>query len=663
MARRQTNRTRHIAMPLLAGAMMLAMAPVAAPASATGPAPAAPAPAALQAAASLYEAENATIFEGQVNSDHPGFTGTGFVNYDNVVGSYVEFAVTAPAAGTFTLTFRYANGTSTNRPVDVAVNGSVKVPNLAFGPTGTWDTWTTQTATVDLAAGANTVRATATTSNGGPNLDSMSVEPRVSSLLEAEDATIFEGQVNSDHPGFTGTGFVNYDNVVGSYVEFAVTAPAAGTFTLTFRYANGTSTNRPVDVAVNGSVKVPNLAFGPTGTWDTWTTQTATVDLAAGTNTIRATATTSGGGPNLDSMNVASGGGGGTDWSTAVVNSTTTRYTPGTIGGWSYPIALYLYGQYLVYQRTHNPAYLQYIRNWADRFVASDGSISNSFNSLDSMEPGNILLILYRETGQAKYRIAAQKIRDRLKTYPRTTDGGFWHATSREHQLWADGTFMVVPFLVRYGQIVGETAYTQDEAAKQLIVYGSHLQTSLGILKHAYDEARAQSWADPVTGVSPEYWCRAIGWYGMAEIETLEALPATHPQRAKLLMILQNLVAGYARFQDPATGRWFQVVDKGSRSDNWTETSCSAMYTFVISRAVQRGWVDPGYATVASKGYQGVLAKVSVGSDGLTNITDICIGTNVGDYSYYIGRTRATNDFHGLGAFLIMNEQLQWSGG
>ncbi len=481
------------------------------------------------------------------------------------------------------------------------------------------------------------------------------------SLYEAEDATIFEGQVNSDHPGFTGTGFVNYDNVVGSYVESAVSVPAAGSYTLTFRYANGTTTNRPMDIAVNGGVTVPNLAFNPTGTWDNWTNQTTTVDLVAGTNTIRATATTSNGGPNLDSMTVASGGGGGgTDWSTAVVNSTMTRYTPGTLGGWGYTRGLYLYGQYLVYQRTHNPAYLQYIKDWADRFVSSDGSISQSFNNLDSMESGNILLILYRETGQSKYRTAAQKIRDRLKTYPRTTDGGFWHSTStdRQHQLWGDGTFMVVPFLIRYGQIVGETSYTQDEAAKQLIVYGSHLQTSLGILKHAYDEARVQSWADPVTGLSPEYWCRAVGWYGMAEIETLEALPATHPQRAKLMTILQNLVAGYARFQDPATGRWFQVVDKGSRSDNWTETSCSAMYTFVISRAVQRGWVDAGYATVASKGYQGVLAKVSIGSNGLTNITDICIGTNVGDYSYYIDRTRATNDFHGLGAFLIMNEQL-----
>ena len=241
-------------------------------------------------------------------------------------------------------------------------------------------------------------------------------------LYEAENATIFHGTVDSDHTGFTGTGFVNYANEVGSYVEFTVTVPAAATVALTFRYANGTTTNRPVDVAVNGAA-LTSLAFPGTGSWDTWQTATATATLAAGTNTVRATSTTVNGGPNLDSMTVASGGGGGTDWSTAVVDSTMTRFTPGTLGGWSYTRGLYLYGQYLVYQRTHNPNYLNYIRAWADRFVASDGSISVTFNNLDSMQSGNILLILYKETGQAKYRIAAQQIRDRLKTYPRTADG------------------------------------------------------------------------------------------------------------------------------------------------------------------------------------------------------------------------------------------------
>ncbi|MGW5682044.1 glycoside hydrolase family 88 protein [Nonomuraea sp. NPDC003754] len=90
-----------------------------------------------------------------------------------------------------------------------------------------------------------------------------------------------------------------------------------------------------------------------------------------------------------------------------------------------------------------------------------------------------------------------------------------------------------------------------------------------------------------------------------------------------------------------------------------TSNSCSAMYTYTISRAVERGHVDASYAAVAARGYQGVLAKVSLGADGRTTITDIGEGTNVDDVTgYYYGRARPVNDFHGLGAFLIMNEQL-----
>ena len=75
-----------------------------------------------------------------------------------------------------------------------------------------------------------------------------------------------------------------------------------------------------------------------------------------------------------------------------------------------------MYGQYLVYQRTHDARYLTYIKNWADRFVDSSGKIDQSFSNLDSMESGNVLLLLAKETGQSRYRIAAQKIRTRLNT-------------------------------------------------------------------------------------------------------------------------------------------------------------------------------------------------------------------------------------------------------
>ncbi|MDQ1033040.1 unsaturated rhamnogalacturonyl hydrolase [Streptomyces umbrinus] len=350
-----------------------------------------------------------------------------------------------------------------------------------------------------------------------------------------------------------------------------------------------------------------------------------------------------------------------TDWSVAMVDSTTARYTPSTIGGWSYPVGLYLYGQYLTYQRTHDARYLSYLTSYVDRFVKSDGSMDQGFNSLDSMQAGRLLVILHRETGEDRYRKAAKKIRDRLDTFPRTSDGGFWHAdtSSRAHQLWSDGVYMVNPFLVEYGKEFGDSAYANDEAAKQLYVYGRHLQVSGGLLKHAYDESKTASWSDPGTGLAPEHWCRAVGWYSMAIVNVLDALAVNHVRRPQLMGILRDLAKGLKKYQDPATGRWFQVIDKGSRSDNWTETSCSSMFTYALSRGAQQGYLDAHYKSVAQRGYEGVLAKISLGSDGRTNLTDISIGTNVGDYAFYMARPRETNDFHGLGAFLIMNEQLR----
>ena len=136
-----------------------------------------------------YQAESATISQGVVESNHTGFTGTGFVNYVNAVGGFVHFGgVNAAQAGTGTLVFRYANGTTTDRPMDIAVNGAVVAAAASFPGTGSWDTWQTRGINVPLDAGANTVRATATTANGGPNLDSLVVtQPGAASLTVVLD--------------------------------------------------------------------------------------------------------------------------------------------------------------------------------------------------------------------------------------------------------------------------------------------------------------------------------------------------------------------------------------------------------------------------------------------------------------------------------------------
>ncbi|WP_457032688.1 glycosyl hydrolase family 8 [Kitasatospora sp. P5_F3] len=268
-------------------------------------------PPSAYAAATRYEAESATVTAGVVESNHLGYSGTGFVNGDNVVGSWVEFTVNAASAGTATIGIRYSNGTTVDRPADVAVNGAVVSAGRSFGSTGTWDSWATSTVTAQVTAGVNRIRLTSTSANGLPNLDFVDVDIAAASPdYQAEDAVISQGAVATDHTGYTGTGFVDFTNIAGSSVQFTVNRSSSGTAGLILRYANGTTTDRPMDVSVNGTVVASGVSFAGTGSWDTWSTRTVNASLDAGSNTVRVTATTAGGGPNLDRLTLGSPSGG-----------------------------------------------------------------------------------------------------------------------------------------------------------------------------------------------------------------------------------------------------------------------------------------------------------------------------------------------------------------
>src|SRR5688572_22524635 len=112
-------------------------------------------PSMAQAAPTRYEAENATC-NGTIDSNHAGFSGSGFCNANNAVGGFAQWTVSAAAAGTATIGIRYANGSTVNRPADISVNGTVVQAASAFNPTGVWSTWVTKTLTAPVNAGSNT---------------------------------------------------------------------------------------------------------------------------------------------------------------------------------------------------------------------------------------------------------------------------------------------------------------------------------------------------------------------------------------------------------------------------------------------------------------------------------------------------------------------------
>jgi hypothetical protein len=236
--------------------------------------------------AGRLEAEDATISQGTVATNHTGFSGTGFVDYTNVAGSFVQWTLSAAQAGNASITLHYANGTTVNRPMDIAVNGTVVSAARAFGGTGSWDTWADSVLTVPLVAGTNTIRATATTANGGPNVDYLdtgqaappqsSYEGEAGALSGAAAVASCAACSAGAKVRFIGNGTANFDTIT-------VTAATAGSRTLTV--VGGVSGTRSFSVSVNGGAAQP---VSLTGTdFNTPVSAAITVPLNAGTNTIR----------------------------------------------------------------------------------------------------------------------------------------------------------------------------------------------------------------------------------------------------------------------------------------------------------------------------------------------------------------------------------------
>ncbi|GHJ45341.1 hypothetical protein Cs7R123_26830 [Catellatospora sp. TT07R-123] len=140
--------------------------------------PAAPSPSPAPPTApstTRYEAESASLSGARQASDHPGFSGPGFVDYDNTWGCWIQWTVTAAKTGPATVVLRFANGSGVGRTMSISVNGVPVLLDLLFDNTRVWENWQSRTVTVQLNAGTNTIRATAVNPSGGPNIDFVEV--------------------------------------------------------------------------------------------------------------------------------------------------------------------------------------------------------------------------------------------------------------------------------------------------------------------------------------------------------------------------------------------------------------------------------------------------------------------------------------------------------
>jgi uncharacterized delta-60 repeat protein len=255
----------------------------------------------------VLQAEDARVVGARLSRSNTGYTGTGYVDFSHPRGDFIEWTLGSAAAGTRRVEFRYANGSRSPRILQLTVNGRTVKGQFDFAPTGSWTTWKTVSVDVPVVAGANRLRV-ASNRFEGPNIDFLADRGLVPTTpleitLDAELATLSGVKVSSSNADYTGSGYADYSDTPGSYVEWNFGPATAARRTLTFRYANGAASDRPLELTVNGQVVNPRLPFAPTGTWAQWGVISVTVDLVAGTNTVRLTSVGPSG-PNLDVLSV-----------------------------------------------------------------------------------------------------------------------------------------------------------------------------------------------------------------------------------------------------------------------------------------------------------------------------------------------------------------------
>ncbi|MFC0215793.1 glycoside hydrolase family 105 protein [Paenibacillus chartarius] len=331
---------------------------------------------------------------------------------------------------------------------------------------------------------------------------------------------------------------------------------------------------------------------------------------------------------------------------------------------WHYENGCFLRALEACYQQTGQARYVDYIRSIMDLYVQEDGSIRTyvleDYN-LDQINQGKLLFLLLEKTGEAKFLQAIELLMTQLKGHPRTEEGGFWHKKVYPFQMWLDGLYMASPFMAQYGKLTGERIWFDTAAEQLILVERKTRDPKSGLLHHGWDAAGEQGWADPHTGRSPHVWSRAMGWYAMALVDSLEHFPVDHPKRGLLAGLMERLAGALDRVQDTRTGLWPQVLDQPDREGNYLESSGTAMFAYALAKGKRLGYLSGGAGETARKGYEGLLRHmVKEDEDGQLHLTQCNAVAGLGgtpyrdgSFEYYIGEPIIQDDAKAVSPFIL----------
>ena len=363
---------------------------------------------------------------------------------------------------------------------------------------------------------------------------------------------------------------------------------------------------------------------------------------------------------------------------------------------WSYVMGIELEGMLDTYLTYGGEAIRQYCQEYTDTMINAKGDIRGydilDYN-LDNIRTGHFVTRMYNLYPEPKNKIAINTMMKQLQNQPRTiADKVFWHKAIYAYQVWLDGIFMGLPFrcLTAATQLKPKEAVKiYDDAVNQLkITYQRTLDPKTGLNRHAYDETRDAFWSDNETGLSQHCWGRAQGWYSMALIEVLDALPEDYSRRGEVLDLLQKDLDAVIKWEDAKTGTWYQVMDSPEREGNYLESTCTAMFAYVLLKAYNKGYLGEQYRDAGIKAYKGLIKNmIRVNADKTISLTNCCSVAGLGpaatpqvieamkkinpkgsvkenkrrdgSYAYYLDEPIRDNDAKGVGPFIWASLEIE----
>lgn len=337
---------------------------------------------------------------------------------------------------------------------------------------------------------------------------------------------------------------------------------------------------------------------------------------------------------------------------------------------WNYEDGCVLQGCRAMYTVTGAACYRDFIIHYLEGRVLPDGRIPSFLQArycLDSFQCSKALFFAAVNTTDEKYVKALEHHLEYLRQHPRTQSGLLWHKGIYPHQVWLDGMYMLMPFLAEYAVCSAkDAAYCTMEIRRAFaFVHQNMRDEKTGLYRHGMDEARVQSWADPVTGLSASCWLRGTGWLLMALVDCIALLADVDTDvRHELIPMLRQLVQALLPYRSKS-GLFYHVVHELALKGNYTETSGNAMIAYALLKGGIMGVLSAEQAEIGAQMLECICKQKFVQQKSGLALVDICRSAGLGgathrdgSSAYYCSEPRVQNDPKGVGALMMAHAAL-----